>query len=151
MHPDTKQYNAARAPEDRKVCDPSTESEVRTVLEAWAAATRQSRMDDILKNHAEDLIVFDVLPPMKFESADSYRRSWDEWQPETQGEAIFNLEDLSVTAGDEVAFAHSFIRCGGTMPDGRVFEDLVRATFCLRKVDGVWVVYHQHVSKPFHR
>lgn len=128
---------------------PSTESEVRTVLEAWAAATRQNKKGDILKNHAKDLIIFDVLPPMKYESADSYRRSWDEWQPETQGEAIFNLEDLSVTAGNEVAFAHSFIRCGGTTPDGRVFQDLVRATFCLQKVDGVWVVHHQHVSKPF--
>ena len=128
---------------------PSTESEVRTVLEAWAAATRQNKKGDILKNHAKDLIIFDVLPPMKYESADSYRRSWDEWQPETQGEAIFNLEDLSVTAGNKVAFAHSFIRCGGTMPDGRVFQDLVRATFCLQKADGVWVVRHQHVSKPF--
>jgi ketosteroid isomerase-like protein len=26
---------------------------------------------------------------------------------------------------------------------------LVRATFCLRKVDGSWVVEHQHVSKPY--
>ena len=128
---------------------PTAESEVRAVLEEWAAATRENRRDNILKNHSPNLVIFDVLPPMKYESAESYRCSWDQWQPETQGEAVFNLEDLTVTAGNDVAFAHSFIRCGGTLPDGRTFQDLVRATFCLRSVHGSWVVEHQHVSKPF--
>lgn len=127
----------------------SAASEVQAVLEAWAAATRQNRKSDILKSHSEDLVIFDVLPPMKYESAEAYRQSWDEWQPETQGEAIFNLEALTITAGKDVAFAHSFIRCGGVSPDGRTFHDLVRATFCLRKVGDAWVIQHQHVSKPF--
>lgn len=125
------------------------DSEGCTVLEEWAAATRESRRDEVLKNHAANLVIFDVLPPMKYESAESYRRSWDEWQPDTQGEAVFDLENLTITAGNDVAFAHSFIRCGGTLPDGRTFQDLVRATFCLRKVNGSWVVEHQHVSKPY--
>lgn len=124
------------------------ESDVRAVLEGWAEATRQNRKDDVLKNHVSDLVIFDVLPPMKYESADSYRRSWSEWQPEVQGEGQFDLEDLSVTAGSDVAFAHCFIRCGGRMPDGRSFQDVVRATFCLRKIDGLWKVFHQHLSKP---
>ncbi|MEO9812417.1 MULTISPECIES: nuclear transport factor 2 family protein [Marinobacter] len=126
----------------------ATESEIRTVLESWAAATREGRQDDILKNHAIDLVIFDVLPPMKYVSAESYRRSWEEWQPESQGEATFNLENLSITASQDVAFAYSFIRCGGTLPDGRTFQDLVRATFCLRKENGSWIIKHQHISKP---
>lgn len=123
--------------------------EVRAVLEEWATATRQGRIDQVLNNHAANLVIFDVLPPMKYESAESYRSSWDEWQPQTEGEAVFDLENLTITAGDDVAFAHCFIRCGGTLPDGRTFQDLVRATFCLRKVNGSWVVEHQHVSKPY--
>ena len=121
---------------------------VQAVLEAWATATRLNRQDEVLKNHVADLVIFDVLPPMKYESAESYRRSWDQWQPEAQEEGQFELEDLSVTAGTDVAFAHCFIRCGGTMPDGRTFQDVVRATFCLRKLDGSWKVSHQHISKP---
>lgn len=123
--------------------------QVREVLEGWAKATRQNRKDDVLKNHASDLVIFDVLPPMKYESAESYRRSWNDWQPKTQGEGQFDLENLAVTAGSDVAFAHCFIRCGGTMPDGRSFQDLVRATFCLKKSGGSWKVLHQHISKPF--
>jgi ketosteroid isomerase-like protein len=127
----------------------TADAEVRAVLEEWAAATRQSRTDEILKHHSTNLVIFDVLPPMKYESADSYRRSWEEWEPDTRGEAVFNLENLTITAGNDLAFAHIFIRCGGTFPDGRTFQDLVRATFCLKKVDGSWMVEHQHVSKPY--
>jgi ketosteroid isomerase-like protein len=110
------------------------DAEVRTVLKEWAEATRQSRRDDILKHHSANLVIFDMLPPMKYESAESYRRSWDRWQPDTQEEVVFALENLTITTGNDVAFAYSFIRCGGTLPDGRTFQDLVRATFCLRRV-----------------
>lgn len=127
------------------------ENQIREVLDAWAKATRQNRLDDILKNHVSDLVIFDVLPPMKYESAESYRRSWGDWQPETQAEAQFDFENLTVTSGLDVAFAHSFIRCGGTTPDGRSFQDLVRATFCLRRIGGSWKVSHQHVSKPLQK
>ena len=127
------------------------ETHIRAVLEAWAAATRQNRRADVLKNHAPDLVIFDVLPPMKYESAEAYQRSWGDWQPVAQGEGQFDLENLSVTAGADVAFAHCFIRCGGTLPDGRTFQDLVRATFCLRRIEGLWKVAHQHVSKPLQR
>ncbi|HZC47407.1 MAG TPA: nuclear transport factor 2 family protein [Candidatus Acidoferrum sp.] len=127
------------------------ENQVRAVLEDWAKATRQNRNDDVLKNHVPDVVIFDVLPPMKYESADAYRRSWGDWQPETQSEGQFDLENLTVTAGTDLAFAHCFIRCGGTLPDGHSFQDLVRATFCLCKIDGSWKVTHQHISKPFER
>jgi len=59
----------------------AAETQVRAVLEDWANATQQNRKDEILKNHVPDLVIFDVLPPMKYESAESYRRSWDDWQP----------------------------------------------------------------------
>ena len=121
---------------------------IRAVLEQWSSATRAGRQDAVLDNHLPDVLIYDVLAPMKYEGAAAYRKSWDEWQPDTQSEGQFELEDLSVTAGADVAFAHGFIKCGGTLPDGRTFEDLVRATFCLRKVSGSWKVAHQHISKP---
>lgn len=126
----------------------SDEAQVRLVLQRWAATTRKGQHDEVLANHCPDVLIYDVLAPMKYEGAAAYRQSWDEWQPATQGEGQFELEDLSVTAGADVAFAHCFIRCGGVLPNGKMFEDLVRATFCLRKVSGSWKVAHQHISKP---
>jgi ketosteroid isomerase-like protein len=126
----------------------ASEEQIRRLLEAWASATRQNRKSEVLANHSANVLIYDVLAPMKYEGAETYRRSWDEWQPDTQGEGQFGLEDLSIKAGEDVAFATSFIRCGGTLPDGRTFEDLVRATFCLQKQSNSWVITHQHISKP---
>jgi ketosteroid isomerase-like protein len=124
---------------------------VRAVIEAWAKATRENRMDDILKNHAPELVIFDVLPPFRYDSAASYRASWGDWQPQSQDAAQFDLENVVVHSSDELSTAHCLIRCGGTLADGRSFQDLVRATFCLRKRAGSWEVFHQHISKPFQR
>ena len=126
------------------------DAEITDLLQQWASATRRAQREIVLVNHLPDVLIYDVLAPMKYEGTAAYRKSWDEWQPATQGEGQFELEDLSVTAGTDVAFAHGFIRCGGVLPTGKKFEDVVRATFCLRRVAGSWKVAHQHISKPIH-
>lgn len=124
------------------------DAEISDLLQQWAFATRRGQRETVLVNHLPDVLIYDVLAPMKYEGAAAYRKSWDDWQPDTQGEGQFELEDLSVTVGTDVAFAHGVIKCGGVLPDGKRFEDVVRATFCLRKVAGSWKVAHQHISKP---
>lgn len=124
------------------------EKAVEIVLQQWAKATKLGQQDEVLSNHFPDALIYDVLAPMKYTGVAAYRASWDDWQPDTQGEGQFDLEDIEITAGVDVAFAHCFIRCGGELPDGKRFDDLVRATFCLRKVSGHWKVAHQHISKP---
>lgn len=74
----------------------SEESAIREVLEGWARATKEGRHDEVLANHLDDLVIFDVLPPMKYESAAAYRESWDDWQPDTQGEMRFELGCVDV-------------------------------------------------------
>ena len=128
--------------------DSPDEAQIRALLQHCAEATRTGRQDEVLVRHAPDVLIYDVLPPLQYEGADAYRRSWDEWQPETAGPGRFELHDLRVTAGAEVAYAHALIHCGGTLTDGRTFEDRVRATFCLRRAPEGWVVAHQHVSMP---
>ena len=129
----------------------SDETAIRSLLDEWTKTTREGRQGDVLKSHLPELTIFDVLPPLKYDSAAAYRASWDEWHPDAQGEMRFEFEDISVTAGNDVAFAFGLLQCGGTLPDGKTFRDIVRATFCLRKVAGGWKVAHQHVSKPFDR
>ncbi len=124
------------------------ETEILSLLESWTSATREGRHDDVLKQHAADVVIYDVLPPLRYTSAAEYRLSWDEWQPDAQGEMRFELEDLKIHAGADVAFAFGILQCGGTLPSGKQFKDTVRATFCLTKVNNEWLVCHQHISKP---
>lgn len=126
----------------------SNETLIRALLEQWAEATRLNKREEVLTHHNPNVVIYDVLPPMKYESAAAYRASWDEWQPQQTEPGIFALHDLTITAGNDVAFAYGLIHCGGTTPEGKEFEDWVRATFCLRKQNGEWRIAHQHISAP---
>lgn len=126
----------------------TAEAQIHQLLEEWASATQRGAQAEVLRNHEPEVVIYDVLPPMKYVGAEAYRKSWDEWQPTTEGEFFFELHDLEVTAGEDVAFAHGFIRCAGRTDGGRAFEDWVRATFCLRRRDAGWRVAHQHISVP---
>src|SRR5258708_27503363 len=95
----------------------AVEQTVRQILARWAEMTRTGKQDQVLANHADDVLIYDVLPPMQYEGAEAYRRSWDEWQPESSGESQFELQDPKITAGEDIAFAHGLIQCGGTLPN----------------------------------
>lgn len=123
-------------------------ADVRRLLQDWADATRGGRRDAILANHRPDARIYDVLPPLQHLGTQAYRDTWDSWQPQTTGEEVFRFTELNVDAGADTAFGWGLIECGGRLADGRRFEDLVRATFCLRKREGGWQVVHQHISKP---
>ena len=124
----------------------TNEVQIRELINDWAKATREGDDDAVLSHHAADLLIFDVLAPLQYKSADEYRKSWDEWRPTDEGEALFELHELGITAGDTVAFAHCLIECGK-----RPNSDWVRATFCLQKTDGKWMITHQHGSMPVSR
>ena len=56
---------------------------------------------------------------------------------------------MSIAAGDDVAFCHSLNRVIGTKVDGNKIDMWWRATVCLHKVGGKWIVTHEHQSVPF--
>ena len=58
------------------------------------------------------------------------------------------MRDLTVTVGDHVAFAHSLNRVTGTLKSGSSADYWVRWTACFRKIDGNWLIAHDHVSVP---
>ncbi|MFW6202425.1 MAG: YybH family protein [Gemmatimonadota bacterium] len=126
----------------------SAPERVAAVLERWAEATRTGRRDRILAEHEPDAVIYDVLPPMKYVGVEAYRKSWDEWQPDAETLDAFDLYELELAVGSDVAFAHGLLHCAGTTSDGVAFEDRVRATFCLRRHGDRWLIAHQHVSIP---
>ena len=119
------------------------EDQIRQLLNDWAKATREGDKDAVLSNHASDLLIFDVLAPLQYKGAEAYRKSMDEWWPTDDGEALFEMHELGITTGETVAFAHCLIECG-KKPN----PDWVRTTFCLQKINGKWMITHQHSSMP---
>jgi len=125
------------------------EPQIRSLIERWAQSVHTGDLDGVTADHATDILMFDVPPPYDgVRGIDAYRATWPpffDWQ--RQG-AVFEIVELDVTAGDDVAFAHALLRCGTPAELGKDPDNRLRLSFGLRKQSGRWVVTHEHHSFP---
>ena len=126
----------------------SEEAAVRNVVESWAAAVRRRDLEGILQNHSSAIVMFDVPPPFQSRGIEAYRKTWDEFFSCSSVPGHFDITDMSITAGADVAFAVATMRCSGPGPDGKQENLDFRLTVGLRKIDRQWTITHEHHSVP---
>ena len=123
------------------------EEEIRTLIESWAEAVHTGDLDTVLANHAEDIVMFDVPPPHDgVRGIAAYRDTWPgffEWQATG---ALFEIVELDITAGTDVAFAWALLRCSTPEHLRQHPEQRLRLTIGLRREAGRWLVSHEHHS-----
>jgi ketosteroid isomerase-like protein len=122
------------------------EAEIRTLLTTWAAAVEAENLEGIVAGHSEDIVMFDVPAPGEIHGIDAYRQSWVDMFGWFLGTGKFRLDNLVVAAGGAVAFAHGRLRCRGAQ-DLNERDLSIRLTVGLRKIDGKWLVVHEHHSE----
>lgn len=123
-------------------------AEISQVLAHWSAAVRDRDYEGVLKNHSRNILMFDVPPPFQSEGIDAYRKTWDLFFSWMAGPPKFELHDVRITAGQEVAFVTAHGKCLGPDRHGRAEELSFRLTLGLRKSDGRWIIEHEHHSVP---
>ena len=125
----------------------SATAEVRALVEQWAAAVHRGDLDTVLADHDPAIVMFDVPPPEDgVRGTEAYRESWPpffEWQASG---ASFDIVELEVTAGDDVAFVWALLRCGSEQELADDPSRRLRLTIGLRKQAGRWTVTHEHHS-----
>jgi uncharacterized protein (TIGR02246 family) len=123
------------------------EAAIRRLIERWAAAVHAGDLATVLDAHADDIVMFDVPPPHDgVRGIEAYRETWPpffEWQ--RQG-AVFEVTELHVTAGADVAFAWALLRCGTAEEFAQEPDRRLRLTIGLRKDADGWKVTHEHHS-----
>lgn len=136
-----------RMPKTRAAND---EAEIRQVYDRWAKAFRAHDVDAIMSIYApgNDLVAYDVVPPLQYRGKDAYRKDYEEFLAQYEGPIDTEFRDLRIVAGDGVAFIHCVERISGTLKNGQKSEVWVRATSGLRKINGQWLILHDHISVP---
>jgi uncharacterized protein (TIGR02246 family) len=122
---------------------------IRERLDDWARAVRAKDVEAVMSHYAPDILLFDLAPPLQWKGADVCRNNWAEWFPTFQGPVDYEITELSITSGHDVAFCHSLNRIYGARTTGEHTNVWVRATVGLRKRDGTWTIAHEHYSVPF--
>jgi uncharacterized protein (TIGR02246 family) len=124
------------------------ETAIRTLIEEWAAAVRRKDLEGILRDHAQDIVMFDVPPPLESRGAEAYQATWGLFFRWAREPVVFDIQRLEIFAGAEVAFAVALMRCASKNPDGTELDLDFRLTVGLRKAGGRWTVVHEHHSVP---
>jgi uncharacterized protein (TIGR02246 family) len=128
----------------------TAESQIKALIEAWADAVRRHDLSGIVAHHERDIVMFDVPPPLQSRGMDAYKKTWDLFFRYYKPSQAFDIEEIAVTAGEEVAFAIAIMRCGSGTSSGPAEAGgfLFRLTIGLRKIDGDWRITHEHHSVP---
>lgn len=126
-----------------------SEGQIRALIEDRVEAVRSKDLVWLTSSIAPDVVSFDVLNPLRYTGSGTMRQRSEAWFSAYQGPIGYEVRDLSVTAGDDVAFCHFLYRVSGALVDGGDVNMWVRATVCFRKIDGAWMVSHEHDSVPF--
>jgi len=126
----------------------TNEAAVRELIDAYVEAIRSKDIEGVMAAYAPDLVAFDVVAPLQFVGAEAYRKIWREIFETFEGPIPYEVRDLSIAAGDDVAFSHSLNRNSGTMKTGQKADLWLRWTAGYRKIDGEWRIAHVQVSVP---
>jgi ketosteroid isomerase-like protein len=124
------------------------EALIRQRIEDYVKSIRAKDVDGVTSLFAPNLVSFDILPPLRYFGAGGKRRAWQEAFAAYAGPIAYELRDLNVTTHGELAFVHSVNHLKGTLASGHTTDLWLRWTACFRRIDGVWVVVHDHVSVP---
>jgi ketosteroid isomerase-like protein len=129
------------------------ETQIRQLIGEQTIAMQTRDAQRLLSSrYAPEIVQFDLDPPLQ------HIAPWvldvprlERWFAGFDGPVDLEIRDLAVTAGEDVAFAHSLNRLSAT-PRGATekFDLWFRATVCLRKLDGTWRITHEHKSTPFY-
>lgn len=99
--------------------------------------------------YATDVVSFDIEPPLQHVGGPAKRKNWERVFAAYERPLDYEVRELAITVGGDVAFAHSLNRLSGTLRSGAQTTGFwVRATMCFRKLNGRWAIAHDQVSVP---
>jgi uncharacterized protein (TIGR02246 family) len=125
----------------------TTHSDVTAVIRDWHSAIVRGDLQGVVAAHTDKVVMFDVPPPERgARGLAEYAATWPPFFEWLASGALFEIDELEVVAGDDVAFAWALLRCGSPddlreRPDRRL-----RLTLGLRRCETGWSIEHEHHS-----
>ena len=126
------------------------QEEVRALVEDWAKSVRAKNVESVMAHYTPDVVTFDLAPPLQYAGADPIRKNLAEWFPTFIGPLGYEVRDLTIAASGDVAFCRAFNRISGKRASGEETDVWVRMTLGCKKINGTWIIAHEHASVPFY-
>lgn len=126
----------------------NNQAAIRSLVDTWAAALRAKDLDAVMSVYSPDVVAFDIVPPLEYKGREAYRSDFKQMLELFAGPIQTEYRDLSITSGDNVGFSRYLQHLTATLKSGEKTDTWVRVTDCYQKINGKWLVVHEHVSAP---
>jgi len=127
----------------------SATEQIRRLIMTWAEAIMTKDPDRIVANYADDILLYDAIPPYKTVGKAAIRKAWVDCMPCFPEAFRVELRDLAIHVSGDVGVAYflcHFKPVSGEHPCGMTWMRVTEGYF--RTASG-WKVIHSHVSVPF--
>ena len=125
----------------------AAETEIRELIDSRLRAVAAKDVDAVASEYGPDLVMFNLGPPLQHLGVDT--EGIEAWFAAYRGATGCEVRDLRIVGDDRIGFCHYLYRITGTLKAGPRVHMWVRATLCLEKRDGRWLIVHEHDSDPF--
>jgi len=125
------------------------EDEIRALVEERIAAVATKDPKPLAARQHPEIVHFNLLPPLHSKGNAAVEQATRDWFDGYETAIGYGVRDLTVHVDRNVAFCSFLYHVTGTLKTGGEVDMWVRATLGCRKVDGRWVIVHDHESVPF--
>lgn len=127
----------------------SSKEQIHQLVIQQERAIQAKDIDASMAQYATDVLSFDVVNSLQKVGRDACRERLEAWLAQFPGAFAYTIEQLAVTAGEELAYCHSINYVKGTRVSGDEIDMRWRATVCYQQTNGQWLITHEHSSVPF--
>jgi uncharacterized protein (TIGR02246 family) len=126
------------------------QAEIKALEQRYVSAVNAKDIKAIMACYVPDesLVVFDVVPPRQYVGAKAYQKDWEDLFAAYPGPAEMKMSDLSVMTEGNLGYGHNIQQSTLTDKEGKKTPLVLRVSNGYRKVNGKWLISHEHVSAP---
>ncbi|HZP16946.1 MAG TPA: nuclear transport factor 2 family protein [Terriglobales bacterium] len=140
----------ARSGSDADKTASKDKAEIRALYDGWAKAFEARNIDGIMAVYApgDELIAYDVVAPLQYRGNDAYRKDYLEFLGQFEGPIHVEYRDMRILSSGDLGVIHAVERMSGKAKSGESIDFWLRATSGVKKINGKWLIVHDHISVP---
>lgn len=125
------------------------EAEVRREFEDWFRKAAAKDLNGVMAKIADNVVSYEHDAPLAYYGAAAVREVCRKGFDAMPGEFSWDIPDLRIIVRGDIAVTWGLNRMQAQLPGQDRFVSWSRGTRIFQKIDGRWMLIHQHVSYPY--
>jgi PhnB protein len=123
------------------------EQQIERLLGRWQQAMERKDAAAAAACYTDAAVLFDLAPPLRERGMN--QRALQAWLDSWSTGPMYQMRDVQLITDENIAYCLSSTHMAGTKTSGEQVDLWFRATVCLRRSGGEWLIAHEHISVPF--